>query len=224
MAGAVLGSPSTTISGSNTTAVPATGISGLLGSVRTNEAQAIAAGLKLFQSSKLHLGRELSIDVVPETLIGANSAELQVTLKADDEAASGLYSSGGSGDAEISRFGKSDTSTRVRVDSLKMFEVSSFASQLMTPKKRIPILPLPLLEMPYFAVVLGGTPIGAPIVGWVANHFGPRWALGVGASSGFAAALVAAYVLKRESNDDGFANHEPSELTLSSFEAKERVP
>jgi MFS family permease len=47
------------------------------------------------------------------------------------------------------------------------------------------------------AVALGGTPIGAPIVGWVANRFGPRWALGVGASSGFAAALVAIYVLTR---------------------------
>ncbi|MBN9248631.1 MAG: MFS transporter, partial [Hyphomicrobium sp.] len=42
---------------------------------------------------------------------------------------------------------------------------------------------------------LGGTPIGAPIVGWVADHFGPRWALGVGAASGFAAAAVAMYVL-----------------------------
>lgn len=40
-------------------------------------------------------------------------------------------------------------------------------------------------------VALGGTPIGAPIVGWIANHYGPRWALGVGAASGFAAALVA---------------------------------
>src|SRR5271170_1435879 len=47
------------------------------------------------------------------------------------------------------------------------------------------------------AVALGGTPIGAPIVGWVANRFGPRWALGVGASSGLAAALVAIYVLTR---------------------------
>ena len=46
-------------------------------------------------------------------------------------------------------------------------------------------------------IALGGTPIGAPIVGWVANHFGPRWALGVGAGAGFAAALVAAYVLAR---------------------------
>ena len=47
------------------------------------------------------------------------------------------------------------------------------------------------------AVALGGTPIGAPIVGWVANRFGPRWALGIGASSGFVAALVAVYVLTR---------------------------
>jgi MFS family permease len=47
------------------------------------------------------------------------------------------------------------------------------------------------------AIALGGTPIGAPIVGWVANHFGPRWALGVGAGAGFSAALVAAYVLAR---------------------------
>jgi MFS family permease len=41
------------------------------------------------------------------------------------------------------------------------------------------------------AVAMGGTPIGAPIVGWIADHFGPRWALGVGAASGLAAMLVA---------------------------------
>ena len=41
------------------------------------------------------------------------------------------------------------------------------------------------------AIALGGTPIGAPIVGWVADTFGPRWALGVGAAAGFAAAAVA---------------------------------
>jgi len=46
-------------------------------------------------------------------------------------------------------------------------------------------------------VALGGTPIGAPIVGWVADAFGPRWALGVGAASGFAAAAVAIYALAR---------------------------
>jgi MFS family permease len=40
------------------------------------------------------------------------------------------------------------------------------------------------------AIAMGGTPIGAPIVGWVADKFGPRWGLGVGAVSGFAAAFV----------------------------------
>jgi MFS family permease len=47
------------------------------------------------------------------------------------------------------------------------------------------------------AVALGCTPIGAPIVGWVADNFGPRWALGIGAASGFGAALVALRFLVR---------------------------
>jgi MFS family permease len=39
-------------------------------------------------------------------------------------------------------------------------------------------------------IALGTTPIGAPIVGWVADHAGPRWALGIAAASGFAALAV----------------------------------
>lgn len=46
-------------------------------------------------------------------------------------------------------------------------------------------------------VGLGATPVGAPIVGWTADHFGPRWALGVGAAAGFAAAMVGGYALVR---------------------------
>ncbi len=42
----------------------------------------------------------------------------------------------------------------------------------------------------YLAIFVGGTPIGAPVVGWVANAFGPRWSLGVAAASGFVAAGV----------------------------------
>jgi MFS family permease len=47
------------------------------------------------------------------------------------------------------------------------------------------------------AIALGGTPIGAPLVGWVADRFGPRWALCVGAASGFAAAIVALFYLAK---------------------------
>jgi MFS family permease len=48
------------------------------------------------------------------------------------------------------------------------------------------------------AVGVGTTPLGAPIVGWVADSFGPRWALAVGGASGLAAACVAwRYLMKQ---------------------------
>ncbi|HYQ15323.1 MAG TPA: MFS transporter [Polyangiaceae bacterium] len=54
----------------------------------------------------------------------------------------------------------------------------------------------------FLAIALGGTPIGAPIVGFVADHFGPRWALGVGALSGLAATLVGLRYLSRYPRKD----------------------
>jgi MFS family permease len=47
------------------------------------------------------------------------------------------------------------------------------------------------------AIALGGTPVGAPIVGWIADSFGPRWALGAGATAGLLAAMVAIVYLAR---------------------------
>ncbi len=58
------------------------------------------------------------------------------------------------------------------------------------------------------AVALGGTPLGAPIVGWVANQFGPRWAMGIGAASGFAAAMVGAAYLLRLARKEALPVHE----------------
>ena len=55
------------------------------------------------------------------------------------------------------------------------------------------------------AIALGGTPVGAPIVGWVADRFGPRWALGVGAASGVLAAVVAGVYLALRSERDAKA-------------------
>jgi len=42
----------------------------------------------------------------------------------------------------------------------------------------------------YMAILVGGTPIGAPIVGAVAAQWGPRWALGVAAIAAGVAALI----------------------------------
>jgi MFS family permease len=55
------------------------------------------------------------------------------------------------------------------------------------------------------AITLGGTPLGAPIVGWVADHFGPRWALAIGATAGILAAATALAYVVRRSNRSGCA-------------------
>ncbi|MFT4220995.1 MAG: MFS transporter [Microbacterium sp.] len=42
----------------------------------------------------------------------------------------------------------------------------------------------------YMAILMGSTPIGAPIVGWVASAFGPRAAIQVGAVAGLVACAI----------------------------------
>jgi MFS family permease len=68
-------------------------------------------------------------------------------------------------------------------------------------------------------LTLGGMTIGAPITGWLADHCGPRWALGAGAASGFAATLVAACAMLREGRRPDLATMPP--MTLSPAESKE---
>lgn len=67
------------------------------------------------------------------------------------------------------------------------------------------------------AIALGGTPIGAPVVGRVADAFGPRWSLAVGAGARIAAALVGlGYLMKGRSvgtfTNSGSDGIEPSIL------------
>ena len=53
----------------------------------------------------------------------------------------------------------------------------------------------------YMGIFLGCTPLGAPLVGWIADIYGPRWSLGVGAAAGFIAAGVGAiYKIRTRKN------------------------
>ncbi|MDP9222740.1 MAG: MFS transporter, partial [Actinomycetota bacterium] len=60
----------------------------------------------------------------------------------------------------------------------------------------------------YFVVFLGSTPIGAPLVGWIAEQFNPRVALALG---GVATIASCTYALSRlrprrlTGHDDGAA-------------------
>jgi MFS family permease len=49
----------------------------------------------------------------------------------------------------------------------------------------------------YMAIFAGGTPLGAPLVGWVADQFGPRWAIGVAAAAGLIAAAAVMFWMVR---------------------------
>ncbi len=74
----------------------------------------------------------------------------------------------------------------IGVSSLTMMTTANAYVQTTTePAMRGRVMAL------YMAIFAGGTPIGAPVVGLVANGLGPRWALGIGALSGVIAAAVA---------------------------------
>jgi MFS family permease len=51
----------------------------------------------------------------------------------------------------------------------------------------------------YLLVFMGGTPIGSPLIGWIAQVAGPRWSLITGGvASALAAVVAAAYLARRE--------------------------
>jgi len=49
----------------------------------------------------------------------------------------------------------------------------------------------------YGMVFLGGTPIGAPIAGWVADRFGPRMGIALGGLVAIATGLAGLWMLSR---------------------------
>jgi hypothetical protein len=58
-----------------------------------------------------------------------------------------------------SRVANHDTTTRVRVDSIKLFEVSSFSAIVERSRSRFPLLP-PFVEIPYIGT-FAGIPLGS---------------------------------------------------------------
>lgn len=53
----------------------------------------------------------------------------------------------------------------------------------------------------YSVVFLGGTPVGAPIAGWTAERFGPRWGLALGGLVAVAVGLVGLWALRHRAGD-----------------------
>jgi MFS family permease len=49
----------------------------------------------------------------------------------------------------------------------------------------------------YMTIVMGGTPLGSPLIGWIGEHLGARWTLIMGGGLTIVGALVAVAVFQR---------------------------
>lgn len=67
----------------------------------------------------------------------------------------------------------------------------------------------------YMAIFLGGTPIGAPLIGWIGAEYGARWTIGIG-SVATAVAVVAAtmYVMRTDDLRVRYRLHERPHLQV----------
>ncbi len=127
-----------------------------------NEAAVLLGALNSVQPAQAKIGRELKLDIIPHALAGASSAELEVKLTADESANPTLFKADKQTEDTLSRVAKHDTNTRVRVESLKLFDVSAFSAMLQRPRSKFPIVP-PLFEVPYFGSFIGWPLPGAKV-------------------------------------------------------------
>jgi MFS family permease len=80
----------------------------------------------------------------------------------------------------------------VGLASLTMLTAANTTIQMSTdPAVRGRVMSL------YMIVMLGATPIGAPIVGWIGEHFGARWSIGIGSITALLVATLAAVWAKK---------------------------
>jgi MFS family permease len=66
----------------------------------------------------------------------------------------------------------------------------------------------------YMTIVMGGTPVGSPIIGWVGEHFGPRWTLLGGGLLTIVGVVLAVALFARPSNASREQAHEPERVRV----------
>jgi hypothetical protein len=118
-----------------------------------NEAAVVIGALNSVKPATSQVGRQFKIDITPRSLSGASSAELDVSLTTGETAAPSLYSNGKASSDNLSRVAKNNTTTKVRLESIKLFEISSFTAVIQRSRQNFPLLP-PFVEIPYIGSLL----------------------------------------------------------------------
>ncbi len=130
----------------------------------------------------------MAIGTVAGALLAARREQPRFTLLVTGAAVFGLGCALAALAPDITLFGTG--LVIIGVSALTLTNSTNSLMQLSTaPAMRGRVMAIRL------AIALGCTPIGAPIVGWVADRFGARWSLSLAAASGFAAAMVGIHYL-----------------------------
>ena len=132
---------------------PPNAISPVIGrNLPPNAAQALVAFLNSGQGASVTLARDLNLTVTPNTLPGASAAELKIILESKDDGTNSPQRVGPdgkpAGNDTADRVAVHSVTTNVRVDSLKLFEISTFSARLSRGRDPYPLLP-PLVKLPF---------------------------------------------------------------------------
>ncbi|WP_018158161.1 MFS transporter [Demetria terragena] len=67
----------------------------------------------------------------------------------------------------------------------------------------------------YMAVFMGGTPIGAPLIGWIGDEWGARWTIGIGSvATGIAVVAATMYIMRSDDLRIRYRFHERPHLQV----------
>jgi hypothetical protein len=130
----------------------------LKANLSTHAAEALTAFLNSGKSATVSIGRALNLKMSPVSLPGASAAELKIHLESKDDGAPQSIAPDGSTKADTTdRVSQQTIDTNVRVDSLKLFDVSSFSAALSRGREPIPLLP-PFVDLPYIGSLVHWKP------------------------------------------------------------------
>ena len=77
----------------------------------------------------------------------------------------------------------------------------------------------------YMAVFMGGTPVGAPIIGWIGDVLGARWTIGIGTLAvGLSLVAVAVYLRRRENVRVHYESHHRPRFSITKDPVDRPVP
>jgi hypothetical protein len=148
--------------GGSATASGTSPLAGVLGAAATQAPVSLLTNiLASYQKTYAQIGRTLQLQAVPRSLSTASAAEISVYMKAGDPANSPVYSGGppSAQQQNTSEVSDYEVTTRIRIESVKLFELSSYSAVLQRSRSKFPLLP-PFVEIPYLGT-LAGIPIPA---------------------------------------------------------------